>query len=144
MQYKISENFGIIFKARKLLEFKSLLSLYFSFLKKLSSHEQKLALGLIFKNGKFESVEFDALKYLLPSFKALHINIQSVSPKKNLYELNRKQKIFKSAISSLAPLLWNKILSVTIKSRCFLFVCKKEVKENLANLENESNFFNYI
>ena len=75
MQYKISENFGIMFKVMKLLEFKSLLSLYFSFLKKLSS-QKRLALRLIFNKDKFESVEFEALKYLLPSFKALHIIIK--------------------------------------------------------------------
>ena len=40
LQYKISEKFGIMFKVMKLLEFKSLLSLCFSFLKKLSSQEK--------------------------------------------------------------------------------------------------------
>ena len=40
VQYKTSENLDILFKARKLLEFKPLLSLYFSFLKKLSSQKK--------------------------------------------------------------------------------------------------------
>ena len=55
-----------MFKARKVLEFKSLLSLYFSFLKRLFPQKKKLALILIFKKGKFETVTniFQKLKFL--------------------------------------------------------------------------------
>lgn len=67
--------------------------------------------------------------------------MQSVSPKSNLYVPNRKQKFFKSAISSRVPLLWDKILPVIIKSLCALPLSKKKIKENLTNLEKESNYF---
>ena len=122
MPYKMSENFGIIFKVRKLFRIQIITELIFLF----SSQEKKLALRLIFKNSKFESVEFDALKYLLSSFKTMYINIQSVPPKMNLYELHRKQLFFKSAISSHVPLFCNKILPVTIKSHCFYPYLRKK------------------
>ena len=54
VQYKTSENLDIMFKAMKLLELKSLLNFYFSFLKKLSSQKKKLVLRLIFQNSKFK------------------------------------------------------------------------------------------
>ena len=58
-----------MFMARKLLDFELLLSLYFTFLKKLSNQKKKKrqALGLIFNKRKFESVTniFQELKLLV-------------------------------------------------------------------------------
>ena len=55
-----------MFKARILLEFKSLLSLYFSFLKK-SSNQKRQALGSVFNKGNFKSGTniFQELKLLI-------------------------------------------------------------------------------
>ena len=50
----------------------------------------------------------------------------------------------KSAISFHAPLLWNTVFPVTRESLCTVPLFKKEVKENLTNLENENNIFNSI
>lgn len=56
-----------MFMARKLLEFKSLLSLYFTFLKKVIQSKKRQALGSIFNKHKFESVTniFQELKLLI-------------------------------------------------------------------------------
>ena len=56
-----------MFMARKLLDFKSLLSLYFTFIKKLSHQKKRQALGSIFSKRKFEPVTniFQELKLLI-------------------------------------------------------------------------------
>ena len=69
-----------MFMARKLLDFKSLLSLYFTFLKKLSSEKKRQALGSIFNKRKFKSVTniFQELKLLIFSKINIYLNFSDV------------------------------------------------------------------
>ena len=56
-----------MFMARKLLDFKLLLSLYFTFIKNVSNQKKRQALGSIFNKHKFESIAnvFQELKLLI-------------------------------------------------------------------------------
>ena len=117
VQYKTSENLDIMYKGRKLLEFKLA---YISLFLRSYLVRKKLALRLIFKNGKFETVAniFQELKPLIFStnniFKTLVLMFLNDSGPKIFTSkfqsiAHQYPKGFsKLAISSHAPLLWNK------------------------------------